>query len=331
MAFNCIARYKKVPTFHLYHGLVTVQGIDSDGLVYKISPYLHLKKIINALSKNIFFIFPSYLLALIITKGKLKEYRAFLIEIFLKIKGEALPDRFIVNTETNFGVVYLSSDARHMELNYKVQKENIYVSGNPDLLKFNFIDSHLLGYIDIKTNLNQCMYIETGLVPSGFVFKNYNDYYEYLMNVRFHLEKMDVQMIFKPHPATSSLFLDRLSIGGIKVTSNEEFRDNLYNSKFVLVEPSTLSILPTYFGKPIGLMKFGKLKEQSFGIILESYPFKVDIVSSDNLLDLASLKNQSDLELKEWQNSHLGLNLLYSTEMIKNFIIKKINKYEELS
>jgi hypothetical protein len=215
-------------------------------------------------------------------------------------------------TKTTLGCVYTDSDRVHMKITYNLNDNDIYTVGNPDLMHFGF-DENDIGFQFNQNNFNfnkEIVYIDTGLIQAGFVFNSYGEYYQHLLITEQALANQGYSLAFKPHPDHyhNGELLSLLKESSIRIIHKEDFIGSIKLCAAVIVEPSTLSLIPALMGKTIFLANYNKLAKQKYGQILLEYPFSVilnDLIFFESLRDY--LSNQViNVGFLDWVKNNSG-------------------------
>jgi hypothetical protein len=330
MAFNKAAAHLKIPTFHLYHGIVTVQAVGHNQITYRINWQQRIRKSLNVVFKNLFLLIPCYLKILNKTSSRLSEYLGFSYEITQKIFGVTHLKRYVQDTSTNYGIVYINADIHDITSNYRIPTENVLVCGNPDLLRFGFTYNDLVNAGE--NNFDEVMYIDTGLVKAGLIFNSNEEYLSHLLLVKRVTDELNLNFRFRPHPSHDRYFLEMLSNQNILISTDKSFKSDLKNSRVAIVETTSLALIPPLLGIPILLAKFGRFRGQQFGSLLEDCPFSFDLTEINLLGHFVKSKINltGEQKLNEWVVSTFGEDIFDPPALkIANFIKQKIN-YETI-
>jgi hypothetical protein len=272
-AFNRYCRLRGIPTINLYHGLVRVQAVDDDASPYKLNPIAHLRFISERLLKALTLVWPTYASALWRTKASAGDWRRFASDILLGAAGR-FSFASAEDAKTDACCVYVDADVEHAVRKYQFRESEVTAVGNPDLVRFGLgteaIGSHLR---ESSEPLTDVMYIDTGLVYTGYVFSTQEEFKRHLIDTKDELDRCGKRLIFKPHPDHHrSNVLHELAAAGVDICSNEEFAARLARCCAAIVEPSSLAVLPALLGMPLLFAQYGKLSGQRFGQVLTSYP-----------------------------------------------------------
>lgn len=271
-AFNRYCRHQHIPTVHLYHGLVSVQRVGGEA-AYKVNLFAQLRFALSRIPKAMRYIWPTYGTSLLATGGTLKDWFRFLADIVMGAIGR-FNQTSAADARTDVCCVYVQADVGHAVEKYGFAKQNVIAVGNPDLTRFG-LTNDLIGSMQRASQEGgvDVMYIDTGLIYTGFVFESANEFIQHMVDTKNQLESQGKHLIFKPHPDHSRTnILSILADAGIDVCSNQDFVDRLRRCCASIVEPSSLSVVPALMGMPIFLAQYGKLNMQCYGEVLTSYP-----------------------------------------------------------
>ena len=298
--------FLSIPTFHRFHGLISVQPIHKKTSTFKPNLINRLRLIANVLPKNLFKIWPIYFQSLIITKANFKTLKMFFVEIFSKMIYLNIPAP--IDSRTDYAFIYTNADLNYAHKTYHIQKKNIFTVGNPDLVSFD-VDEKKIRMRDIHNVQKNVVYINTGLLEEGTVFKDEEDLIQHFLNTNKSLNENGFKLLLKPHPSTNKRSITKkLEENNVEIIENDLLVEKIKNCSFCIVEPSSASILPCLFGVPIMLAKYGKLKFQEYGFVLNSYPFSVTLSSENqiNQLNKFNHKKISKSDFKNWIKMNLG-------------------------
>jgi hypothetical protein len=271
-AFNRYSLAAGVPTLRLYHGLVGVQAVN-DTKLYQVSLISQTLFVLARIPKALVKIWPCYIRALIRTGAGFGDWRRFVTDTVNLTRGayiaHAAPD-----CRTTKAAVYTQADVRHAVEKYGHPPEDVHVVGNPDISMFNLDEGRLgCALVDENPAINEIVYIDTGLIYTGMVFVDANDYYAHLINTRNSLARQGKKMAIKLHPHHFRTdFPARIEAAGIEVLSNTNFCERLIRCAAALVEPSTAALIPGLVGVPIMLIRYGKFAGQGYGKVMVEYP-----------------------------------------------------------
>jgi len=309
-AFNRYAESLGIPTIHLYHGLVNVQalgGIEESGQTFNFKKQLTI--INKRLYKNLFILWPLYMSALYKTKAPIKDWYEFFREIVVKT-FRGLQDIAPKDTATTAGCVYAEIDVDHMVKHYHMSRNNVFAVGNPDLVHFG-LRPDLINYglfQDWKPE-PQVMYIDTSLIEAGLTFDDTDDFINHLNQTKDAFAKQGLLLILKLHPAHRRTGLaEKLKTLNFIICDDDKFVDTLRNCQAALTEPSSAAMIPALMGLPLLLVRFGKLCNVNYGVVLNSYPRSRTLSSLDvakNLIDDA-IENSSSIDITNWNQNNVG-------------------------
>jgi len=317
MAFNRCANYLKIPTCHIYHGVVNVQKFIKGDLEHKNSLFMR-KKIFSRLYSIFLKLIPVYIFSLIKTKANLSVWLEFLTELFNKLLSLKLKKKYLFDTKTSIGCVYTYLDAKHMKLNYGLKFKQIYIVGNPDFIKFDLKYSDL-GLMTNNKNKKKIIYIETGFLDRGIAYKSIENFINHIYETKIAVENLGYKFLIKLKPHSISAkkeIISMLKSKDIDICDNKNFLNQLKNSRAVITEPTSAALLPAALGLPLLLASYGELSNLNYGIILKSYP------RSSRLRSLKSLSKQ--LKLNNLNSKKKGFFKIWLKKNIAPFDFKKM-------
>lgn len=335
-AFNRYAASLDIPTIHLYHGLVNVQalgGIEESGQTFNLQR--QLKIISKRLYKNVFILWPLYMSALYKTNASLNDWREFFREIVVKT-FRGLQDVAPKDTATTAGCVYAEIDINHMVKHYHMSKDNVFAVGNPDLIHFG-LTANLINYglSDEWSAKSQVMYIDTSLIEAGLTFNDTDDFVNHLDQTKKSLEKQGLTLILKLHPAHRRTGLaDKLKNLNFIICDDDKFVDTLRHCKAALSEPSSAAMIPALMGLPLLLVRYGKLSNVNYGVVLNSYPRSRVLSSLEGaalLIDDAVVRTSSQ-DVITWNQENVGPMPAEKmpfrvSEVINNVVVSKVAQH----
>lgn len=276
-AFNRYCRQRGVPTLHLYHGVVRVQAVD-DGTPYRINPLSQLRFVGSKIGKALRYVWPAYIGALWKTRAPIEEWLRFGRDIFSLAAGK-YTRRSAADARTDRCCVYVPADIEHAVYKYGFRFDEVSAVGNPDLIQFglnaSMIGSHLPdGERQQRTpESNEIMYIDTGLLLTGFVFRSAGEFIQHLLETRDELQRQGKHLILKPHPALLRSEIRHVLLNsGLDICSDKEFMARLQRCYAAIVETTSLALVPALLGMPLLLAQYGRLGNLRFGEVLSSYP-----------------------------------------------------------
>jgi hypothetical protein len=308
MIVNRICKINRIPTVHMMNGVMGVLVDNREAFERNFIQMLNLFK--KRLITNVYNIIPFCFLILLKSKASLKIWLDYLRFIYFQIFG--IGNSYYFDTTTKYGIVYSNYDRKLFARNYKISVNNIFIIGNPDWDRFRNLnvdytireivsDKRFIGSGDV-------VYIDTALSKSGIVFANDQDFLNHIITLDKALKNIGYRLLLKMHPAHKRSNLQHLlNVSGINTVDDSNFLGAALNSSFVLVEPSSLAVLPAFLGVPIGLVKFGKLNNQHYGRTLTSYPRAFDVTDLGKIQDayLNILNTDNWENTKNWiENNH---------------------------
>lgn len=308
-AFNRLCHYRNIPTIHVFHGLVTVQDFGSNS-AYKINPIAQVRFIIERVFKLFRFVMPEYIRALYQTNASLSEWIRFAIDIVYLSLG-ATPKAFAKDSKTDCCCVFTAADTDYAVTKYGYAQKDVVPVGNPDLITFGLTET-LIGsrVLNAQNESNEVIYIDTGLVYTGYVFESQTEFTQHIIETRNVLQYQGKHLVFKPHPQhlRHKSVISALTDAKIDICSNTDFIQRLQVCCACIVEPSTVSLIPALVGLPLFLASYGKLKNQKYGDAVTSYPRSVVL---SNLKDFSSLlatdsANIDEASIRKWIEINAG-------------------------
>ncbi len=270
-AFNRLCRARAIPTLHLYHGLVSVQDVGPTR-AYEVQPLAQLRFVLERIPKALRYIWPAYMRSMMATGAPASDWRRFIADILVMASGRrrhtAAPD-----TRTDKCCVYVDADRPHAVHRFGFRPEDVVAVGNPDLTRFGLDEAIVGSRLHERATSDEVVYIDTGLVYTGYVFLSPAEFIAHLVTTRDALARQGRRLVFKPHPdhARSGL-LDELRSRDVALCSNEDLVPTLRRACAAIVEPSSLAIVPALMGLPVFLAQYGPLANQRYGAVLTSYP-----------------------------------------------------------
>lgn len=307
-AFNRYCRARGIPTVNLYHGLVRVQAVDDEGSPYKVNPIAHLKFVSSRLLKALTLVWPTYGRALWTTHAPMRAWQRFVSDIFSGGLGR-FPFAAAEDAKTDACCVYVAADVEHAVRKYGFAKNEITAVGNPDLVHFGLPAEAIGSHLESRGERRDVMYIDTGLVYTGYVFSTPEEFRRHLIDTKIELAKHGMRLVFKPHPDhRRSNMLQTLADAGVEVCTNEEFAERLTDCCAAIVEPSSLGVLPALLGMPLFFAQYGKLEGQRFGQVLLSYPRAKPLTDLAQFAEsLAALRQSCDVDAtRRWIAENAG-------------------------
>jgi hypothetical protein len=334
-AINRYAKLLKIPTIHLYHGLVNVQALDFDSNSgQRVSARRQISLIKKRFFKNLFIILPKYCICLFKTQASYSEWIEFINELFIK----AIPLKRTLgyaprDTTTDVGCVYAPIDIEHMVTHYHMNKDNVHAVGNPDLIHFNLKDDVInYGLTDKYIPLKKIMYIDTSLVEVGFCFDDIDQFIEHIIQTKIKIESQGYNFIIKLHPVHyKNGVVNKLTLLNIDICEKDSFVNKLKECACVITEPSSAAMIPALMSIPLLLAKYGKLSKIDYGVVLNSYPrsrILDDISKVDFFVNELNVEFNKE-SIHQWNTDNIGP--FPSDKMpvrVVNIVNKIVNSYE---
>lgn len=266
-------RQRRIPTLHLYHGLVNVQVTSDTRGSYRVDRVAHAKLVASRFRKLLTYTLPCYIESLYKTRASLEEWKRFLVDIGKMVLAESPlvgPD----DARTTKGAVYTHADIEHAVRTYGFAPSDVHAVGNPDLGHFGLTRNMLASHVRrSKSPSDPVMYIDTGLVASGLTYSSLSAFIDHLVKTSRALADQGRAMFFKPHPAHDLRALQRkLEGSGVQLVTGERFLDGLQTCAACIVEPTTLTLIPALMGMPLLYANYDQLRDLRFGPVLTTYP-----------------------------------------------------------
>ena len=290
-AFNLYCRFLRIPTVHLYHGLVTVQAVQAGGSgAFRVNWRNQITLVRTRLAKNLFTVWPAYWRALLETSAGLSAWSGFFRELTDKLGGKVSPAPLAATTDS--GCVYTSADMGHMHRIYHVAVDRISVVGNPDVASFGMQEADLGCCLSQRAeSTNEVFYIDTAFNEAGMVFPDTEAFVQHLLQSATVLSQQGLQLVAKLHPAHGRTGVaDKLRARGVAVCARSEFVERLKRARAAIVEPSTAALIPALLGVPLLLAEYGPLAGQAYGEVLTSYPRSARLTDAGQAARLIGLQ-----------------------------------------
>lgn len=307
-AFNRYCMINQVPTLHLFHGVVSVQAVDQDNHI-SVTYKKQLILVLERLNKMFTKVFPAYIKSMIRCRAGFDEWVRFVYDLYAFGFGRYVKTG-AADAKTKKCAVYVEGDREYAINRFGYSPEDVYVVGNPDLLRFNLIDSDIgIGLNKDLTNDSLITYIDSAFVCSGWLFANVEEYVDYLVKLKVQVESQGKEFAVKLHPAHSKTGLLEL-LGGLKfrIVSNSNFIDSIKRSVAVICEPSSAAIIPALMAKPLLLNRFSQFREQQYGKMLVEYPLSSYFYDS-TVIDVEVNNSRgrcSDQDVRKWIHKYSG-------------------------
>jgi hypothetical protein len=309
MSFNRTALFLNIPTINLFHGLVNVQDFSApvEGKSLSVYNFNFLKsKLAKDLSKNIFRLIPNYINSLIITKAPFQQW----VKLFEHINDKLLNKLHInFDCKTTKTFVYVESDVSFANKVIGNPIDSIEVVGNPDLMDFKIEEMHIGLSLKNLDPPKKITYIDTATIEWGHGHSSFDEYFEHYVETCKTVKSLGYEFAVKFHPAILRKYsLSPFEEMGIEIISNDNFLTNLLMSKAVIVESSSVAVVPGILGLPIFLAKYGNLKKMTFGEAINSYERVSDLNDLKNLgFLLENVENNFSKEnTLKWINQTVG-------------------------
>jgi hypothetical protein len=309
-AHQAVNRYSMllgIPTLHLYHGLISVQAVET-GHPDNFNFFAQLKLFFIRAWKNLSKLLPTYIKSLFDTHASIAEWLEFARDVMDKVIG-----RYTIvaskDTKTDYCAVYTSQDIQHALIKYRVDRENIRVVGNPDLIKFNLLADDFGNFTSIKNSKNKIMYIDHGGSTCALNFKSPDAFITFLEATDKALQQQGYSLIVKLHPSQGNTDTpENIKGRGIELSSNTTFLSDLRGCCAAISGPSTASLIPALMGLPLLLAQFGEFNGQEYGKALLSYPRCILLKEITDIKKLLfdNRENYEPAKLVEWISLNAG-------------------------
>ncbi len=322
-AINIYSKYLNIKTIHLFHGVQSVYNY-SDEKPFGKSNFI--KRAIfrsKHFIKGIRYFWPMYLKSLIITKAPIILYIEFIKNIFSRILGK-MDIKASITSKADYAFVLIESDRKYAISRYGYKTYEVECIGYPDLNEL--INNDFSEKVSLKTfepKRNIVTYIETSLYNYGYCFERIEQFLDHLKYLNKFLKENNYELRVKFHPSSiDKKITDFVLNENIVQVSKKNLYNTVIHSKIVLVEPSTLALLPTYLEKKIGLVKWGKLKSiAKYGDILESYPKSFSIHEYNQIIKYSNSSNfKSKDSCLEWKKLNIGPTNLSQEKIVLKFL-----------
>jgi hypothetical protein len=270
-------RKRGIPTLLLYHGLVNVQVTSDRTGSYGPRMLAHAKFVCSKLGKVVSRTLPCYLTALLRTHAGAGDWHRFVRDAARLALGRSAhrpaPDPASDATAT-MCAVYTEADVEHAIRSYAFRPDDVRIVGNPDLGRFGMTEQLLASRLAQEPPAPlRLMYIDTGLVNNGLVFRSYDQFVAHLTLTGNAIAAEGAHMLLKLHPSHDEEFLRRRLAGtGAEIVSNRGFMSALQSAHACIVEPTTLAMIPGLLGMPMFYAAYGRLSALRYGPVLMSYP-----------------------------------------------------------
>lgn len=280
-AFNLTCRVKDIPTWHFYHGIVSIRDFSVDGRDF-VPIYQRINIFCNAFWRNVRYVIPNFLKASW-HYGELNTGILILamevVNKFLNLSQNSVAPEFC---RTNYGCVYIEKDKDHMEWCYGVERKNIYVVGCPDFIEYEESSVQSLAIPEVMDATGDVFYIETGIAASKKYFSNVDSYIDFLVRLNTNLAQQNYRLRVKCHPSSEMIGLREMLVSaGVSVLSSESFYRELDSASFILGERSSLLLTCALASKPIGLMNAEELSFMKYGKLICDYPLSYSVSRID--------------------------------------------------
>jgi len=275
-AFLRYCRKRSIPSIHVYHGLMSVQVTEDHQGSQKINWLAHANLVLSKLGKLVRRTFPCYIRALLETDAAIGEWMRFGYDVGKMALGLPLWQPNVArDATTTTCAVFTEIERRHAHRVYHVPFEDIHAVGNPDLMGFGLSEDLFASYDPQSPEgpKSEIMYLDSGLVMLGQVFRNLEAFADHLRHTARTLGTQGYRLCVKAHPSVDQGRLTQLLDGsGIDLVSREEFLPRLRRCAACIAEVSSVTLIPALMGIPLLYANYGQLSQLRFGPILSSYP-----------------------------------------------------------
>jgi hypothetical protein len=306
---NIYAIRLKIPTIHVFHGIVSVQSIETENL-YQISLSNAFLTLSRAFWRNFTHVLPFFYKAL---------YKAGYIRDSWNLPMQLIQRRvFFKNmlvspyTKTDLGFVYISQDVDIMINAYGNKPSSVSVVGNLDLKEHNINEAEVAMLCSSSkpqssSHRSNVIYLDTALYHEGIIFKMQSEYLDHLLATNDALRKQSLRLCIKLHPAWNASSLSSLLLEhGVKVLDALSTKTAILNAHSVLTEPTSLSILPAVLGAKVALASYGKLHTLQFGTLITSYPAAIHCCEISTYRDFMDNMRINTLHQLQWIETNKG-------------------------
>lgn len=309
-AFNLLCRVKSIPTWHFYHGIVSIRDFSLDGRDF-VPIIQRIKLFLRAFWRNARYVVPNFLKASWLY-GELGTGVLTLVnEVFnkfLNLSQNSVAPEFC---RTNFGCVYIEKDKDHMEWCYGVERKNIYVVGCPDFIEYEEVSINNPAVSELTDAVGDVFYIETGIAAAKKYFSSVDSYISFLVRLNTNLAQQNYRLRVKCHPSSDMIGLRKmLASSGVSVLSSESFYRELDAAAFILGERSSLLLTCARALKPIGLMNAEELSFMKYGKLICDYPLSYNVSCIDAMSKILPPRDTYSRGLviaaNEWVSDNCG-------------------------
>lgn len=312
-AFMRYCQKYSIPTLHLCHAIESVFGQDGNKEgVPRRRIFAHIGFVYSKLGKLFKYTFSCYIMSLLKTKASVKDWTRFISDIFqLAIGNEPACEKAANDARATKVAVYISADVER-ELNcYGFEEKDVFVVGNPDISHFGLTKEMIGSWVPtVVQDEKFIMYIETGLSSQATMYAGTKGFLKHLLKTSDALRAQGFKMRLKlkPNLPNTDRIVKGLMGSEIELVSNTNFISSLKQCYACICETSSLALIPTLFGIPVLLAKYGDLATLSFSSVLIDYPrsYKLSDISevSDILNNAAQISNEEDLN--DWIENMSG-------------------------
>lgn len=274
-AFNRFCRQRGIPTLYLFHGIeATAVGSDSRGGL-KVNPWAYARFVLSKIYKTFRYTLPCYVGALTRTRASGRDWERFLTDL-IRMGSGGTNLVAAEDARTTRCCVYTQADIQHAILHNGFLASDVTVVGNPDLVRFGLKQEMIGSRVACSGSGNRkIMYIDTGLVATGLIFKSKKEFIEHLKQTANSLAAQGIKMLCKLKPHSSygpGSLAEQLKGSNVELVANDKFLQRLESCTACIVEITTLAMVPALMGMSLLYANYGKLKGLRFGPVFTSYP-----------------------------------------------------------
>jgi hypothetical protein len=310
-AFQRYCQKKKIPTIHLFHGLLGVVPFQVGKNAYSVNVYSQIKYLFKMGGKFLKYTFYIYIKSLYETNATINDWIKFITDLSNRVIG-----KFVIipalDSKATRCCVYTNADLKIVDLKWQYKIGEVLSVGNPDLARFG-LEEKLLGSSLNRDNPPECniIYIDSGISSHGLNFSSDQEYINYLLECAEILREKGFNLFVKvkPHPTSRYYFIcGQLRNKGISILENNSFLSVLSNSSGCIIEPSTASLIPCLLGMPVFLTQVGPLHSLLYGDLFLNYPRGLILKNWHDFQSGFNLKIEENIinRTKEWITDNVG-------------------------
>lgn len=297
-----------IPTLYLAHGIIGVINYRGGDAVRKYVLAARMDWLKQRFLRSFKYAIPIYAKALIDTHARLSEWKRFGKDIFAQVLQK---DRhqYAADAKPTMACVYVESEVDDACIRYGLAKDNIAIVGNPDLIKYGITETDLgSAFRRMESRLTNIMYIQGGSIH---YYSNIDDWMLFIGEITQTLKSLGFNLIFKSKPRGDNYDLAARKIRdeiGVRVILDDTFTDELRDCVACITEPSSLGLIPAFFGMPLLLNRIPPLQHLPFGDIFLSYPRALGLTDPSQcealLREEGRLANEENV--LEWIHQYAG-------------------------